>query len=923
MAVAVSVGSQPALLQGMLRPNKAAAAVVVAFAVTALARTSAAQVPRAVTDTAKVVTVVPGAQYKAGAFKQWLLGSGWRDVWTTPIQARVLDPATYAGGLKFNKLGGGFHSTVLHLDEENGWREYRFRSVNKSQTQGAIPFRGTFVGKLFQDQVNIFFPAAPSFVDPLMRSIGALHSPAEIYVMKDSPRLEKMRDSTAGLLGTMELKGEEGPDDTPGFAGSTKVKGTEEFFAEDLVKNRENRPDERDFLAVRLVDILLNDPDRTPDNFDWARFGEKGNYTWRALARDRDQAFLDSRGLVATLVVRPLFPKQVKFQPKVDLSGLTFTTHQLDRRVLQRLTAQDFADVARKVQRAVTDSVIDAVIAELPQPWREQTSAPERITSVLRYRRDRLPEIASAFYAKLAQDVDVYGTDEADRFEVVRHADGRVTVVVTDPERKLIVERRDDGRIVTTSDGDVESKGASTPFYSRTFIPGETKEVRLYMLGENDMATVRGDANDVIKVRIIGGKGDDFLADSAGGSATYLYDDAGKNILQATGETNVDTRPWKELTPTTGFRGGSTWKPDWGGSNGWGPAVDYNTGAGIILGFGPRAKRYGFRRLPNEWQASANAWYGTGNGRFGVTGDAEYHLENSPRSFRIEGMATQLEATRFFGYGNNTPRVDRTQNLVDQTVFSVEPAMVWQVGWRKRDDSGNWVRGEDSLRHAGLRPMVGEVRIGPSLGYIDPEPTVGSPLLVSGVRGSEAFGLAGARFGLELDRTDDDAVPTRGWTADVDLSGYPPLLGLDGAFGVARARGTMYVPLSKNPGPNLAFRLGGSVATGDYPAQFAPFVGGRSSLRGYSFRRFAGDAGANGSAELRIPLGEVNFLVRSNVGVFGLADAGRVWYDGANDGGVHTALGGGVWFTAFSRAISLAYAKGETQRLYVKSGLFF
>jgi outer membrane protein assembly factor BamA len=221
--------------------------------------------------------------------------------------------------------------------------------------------------------------------------------------------------------------------------------------------------------------------------------------------------------------------------------------------------------------------------------------------------------------------------------------------------------------------------------------------------------------------------------------------------------------------------------------------------------------------------------------------------------------------------------------------------------------------------------VAGEFRIGSHFGYFDPEPNAGSPLLLNGVRGSEAFGIVGARIGLELDGTDDDPIPSRGWKAEVDLGAYPPLAGLDGMFGTATARGSFYVPFSYAPGiqPNLALRFGGSLATGDYPAQFAPFVGGRSSLRGYSYRRFAGDAGANGSAELRIPLGEVNFLVRSKVGVFGLADAGRVWFDGASDGGWHTAFGGGVWAAAFGQAFSLAYAKGEAQRVYVKSGLFF
>jgi len=66
----------------------------------------------------------------------------------------------------------------------------------------------------------------------------------------------------------------------------------------------------------------------------------------------------------------------------------------------------------------------------------------------------------------------------------------------------------------------------------------------------------------------------------------------------------------------------------------------------------------------------------------------------------------------------------------------------------------------------------------------------------------------------------------------------------------------------------------------------------------------------------------MNLFVRWNTGVFGLADAGRVWSDGASEGAWHKAFGGGVWLEALGMAISVAYAKGEEHRFYLKTGLF-
>jgi hypothetical protein len=477
--------------------------------------------------------------------------------------------------------------------------------------------------------------------------------------------------------------------------------------------------------------------------------------------------------------------------------------------------------------------------------------------------------------------------------------------------------------IVAISDGSVARSGDRDPYFMRTFIPGETKEVRLYANGGDDVATVIGAPTGAIKVRVIGGKGDDVLADSAGGKATVLYDADGKNMLVTASDTRVDTRPFKPVTPRSGFRVGDPWRPDWGSSKGWGPAFAFKSGAGLVVGAGPRFTSYGFRRLPHQFKAAANVLYGTGNGRLGVELDADYRAENSPRMFRFSSRATQLDVARFYGYGNDTPPAFSDESRVDQTIFSFEPSFVWQIGWRAREWNGNLLRGDvDTTHKGGLRPMVGEFRVGPVLGWIDPEPTASSLLSTANVVGARNFGFAGAQLGLELDRTDRDPIPSRGWNVSADLAAYPPLMGLDDAFGTATATSALYLPLGGN-GTHVAFRAGGQLAAGGYPVQFAPAIGGKTTVRGYPWHRFAGDAAVFGGTELRVPVGTVNFFVRSQLGVFGLADVGRVWFDGSSNGGWHTGVGGGFWLSALGQAVSFAYAHGEAPRFYVKTGLSY
>ena len=893
----------------------ASAGLILAAAVPALGAQDSLLAPRT-----KSTTALPG-NYHASGLKATLLGSGWRDVWTTPVTVPVLDPDTWNGGLKFDKRGGGNQSRVLHFTEKDGWREYRFRSVGKFPEQGLPSVRGTGLGEIVKDQVSVYFPAGALMVPPLLRSIGSLTIEPELFVLGDSEQLGAVRDTMVGVLGSFELKAEEAPDDKPGFAGSEKIKGTENFL-EDIASSREHRLDEREFLRVRLLDMLINDPDRTPDNFDWARFGEKGAYTWRPLARDRDQAFIDARGLVNSLVVSRIFPKQLAFTERYDLAGLTYSTHLLDRRLLQRLSAADFADAAAVVRRSVTDAVLNEAIAQLPREWREQTDADERLFRVLRARREALPAFAMKYYAWLASEVDVHATDENDLVDVFRHADGSVTVTVTDPQPAALIARNPDGSVVTTSAGEVTSANAPR-WYSRTFRPGETREVRVYAGGGDDFAVVRGSSNGAIAVRLLGDKGNDVLADSAGGGKTALYDADGDNRFIPASGTRVDMKAWKPVPSVVGFRMGTGFVPDFGRSRGFAPAFDFHSGAGLIIGGGPRWKTYGFRRLPFASRGGANLLYGTGNGRFGADAFVEMRAENSPRGFRVDGRATQLETTRFYGFGNSTADIGSGAAEVNQTVYVVEPAFLRAIGWRAREDTANMMKGEGIERYRGLRPLEGELVVGARAGWFDADPGVGSPLAPD-VNGVSGFGIAGPRVALELDRTDDDAIPTSGWRLNADVAAYPLTSGgSEGMFGTALARASLYVPLGATGGPHLALRMGGALASGEYPAQFAASLGGRSSLRGYSWRRYTGDAAANGGAELRVPLGTVNVFVRSEIGVFALADAGRVWYGGASDGGWHTGTGGGFWLAAFGKAVSFAFANGESPKFYVKSGLSY
>jgi hemolysin activation/secretion protein len=150
-------------------------------------------------------------------------------------------------------------------------------------------------------------------------------------------------------------------------------------------------------------------------------------------------------------------------------------------------------------------------------------------------------------------------------------------------------------------------------------------------------------------------------------------------------------------------------------------------------------------------------------------------------------------------------------------------------------------------------------------------------------------------------------------------SAYPAVWDVDSAYGEAHGQLAVYLPLWK---PSLALRVGGKRVWGDdFPLQDAAFLGGRTTLRGFQWDRYAGDAAAYASAEVRMELARVELFLRGNLGVFALADAGRVWFEGESPDGWHHGQGGGLWFETLGHVVSLMYAKGEQGKVYLQFGL--
>ena len=170
--------------------------------------------------------MVPAERYGAGWFRTWLFGTDYRQLWATPIEVPVLDLDQVGGGLTPLRTGGFGQSISLHFTGEDGKR-YTVRSSDKDPTRRIMQdLKGTIVEDILQDQISALHMTAGLVVDALMEATGILHSPHKLVVIPDDPRLGEYREEYAGLLGMLQEHPSEGPNDTPGFAGSVKVSGS-------------------------------------------------------------------------------------------------------------------------------------------------------------------------------------------------------------------------------------------------------------------------------------------------------------------------------------------------------------------------------------------------------------------------------------------------------------------------------------------------------------------------------------------------------------------------------------------------------------------------------------------------------------------------------------------------------------------------
>jgi hypothetical protein len=169
-------------------------------------------------------------EYDASGFQKLLMGSGYRKLWTTPIDFELLDLRSFAGGLTPVRQVGSMQSIGLAMKGQDG-RSYTFRTSDKDPKRILPPEWGdTVPARLFQDSTTANHPGVGFVVPPLAEVAGVLHTTPRYVFMPDDPALGEFRKTFGGKPGTIEEFPLPGPGGAPGFAGATEIVSTGELW---------------------------------------------------------------------------------------------------------------------------------------------------------------------------------------------------------------------------------------------------------------------------------------------------------------------------------------------------------------------------------------------------------------------------------------------------------------------------------------------------------------------------------------------------------------------------------------------------------------------------------------------------------------------------------------------------------------------
>ena len=805
---------------------------------------------------AETKVVVADPSLRSGRVYEALFGTDYRRLWETPIEVEVLDFSTEAGGLKPLFRVGGAQTFGLALKGADG-KSYTFRSLVKEQGQNFHEsLQGFAIARFAQDLQASIHPASNVMVPALAKAAGVLHNEPRLIILPDDPALGEFRELFAGRLGTLEEFPTKASDEYTGFEGATDIIKSFDLVTQWLA-SPDVRVDARALLRLRLFDFYINDWDRHANNHRWARLPGKSG--WQPLPEDRDQAFVDFEGFLLDRA-RPYEPRLLRFEEDYPSNfGLTSQGWPIHRWFLAELERDDWIEMANDLRNRITDEVIDQAANLMPDEYKPLNA--DELTRILRARRDKLPEFAEEMYRYHAAEIDVQATDKNDQIDLRDTGEGMLAVSVS-------------------------LNASSEPYFQRLINAKDTKSLRVYMRGGQNILTCDGPVGSSIKIDIIGSGSNDTLQ---GCENAKLRFHETEEIEKRKIELRPSPDPFGKIgLPSKNVPPESDRPRDWRSRILPSYIVRAGSDDGLTLGGGIQFRKFAFGKNPFALRHTITGALSLTRGEAEANYGGVYNLWDPRKQLTLDAQITSIERADFFGFGNDTDDDNEDEffetNQIRGTIkpgfnFVVTPEINLFTGaefiWNSTDD-------DDTTLLTELAPLgVGD------------------------------FNWANLIAGIDYDSRNRVALNSPGVHVRLQGTFSPELLDLDGSYSSIEGEAAGFFEVGSRS--LLALRLGGRNVAGDFPFQEAAYLGGKDNVRGLERNRFAGDASVYGSAEFRYSIGEASaYVARAEYGVFGFVDVGRVFVDqedGIDDSDeLHPSVGIGGSIAGLDRSILISVA---------------
>jgi len=797
---------------------------------------------------------------------RFLFGENYRKEYAALTKIPVLRISTLFGGLKATALGGGNQSKSLRLEDAAG-NEYALRMVEKFP-EVLLPesLRKTFAGEVIKDNMSAQHPFSALIVPPLAKATGLYHTNPIIGWVSEDAGLGEIGKLFANTVCLLEERYPVGHSEN-----TTKM-------LKKLSESYDNQVDIQMMVKAKCLDYLIGDWDRHEDQWRWYPSPQKGGILYQPVARDRDQVFYRSDGMIQRMAQSSwLLPMMQGYERDVkNINWFLWEGREMNSRIFDEISQVEWDSTVVSFSQAISDDVLADAVSRLPEPGYSMRK--DQLLSQLKLRRKELPEVMAKYYRFFNRIVDIPMSDKSER------------LVIGSDKKQLFVKVYKANRT-----------RKNPLIYSRTFDEKITKEIRVYLRGGEDSVFIDNKTSG-ISVRVIGGDGrKEYLVTQ--GRKVRLYE---KGSIKHFNKNGISLR-LSEDSANTAFLAKDMYKRKF-----IFPNLGYNNDDGLEIGAGINFTNPGFRKVPYASNHSLSFLYSFGTSAFRVDYFGEWLKTLGKADITLRATIKAPSNTQnFFGLGNQTP-YDGDQQLsyyrARFNLYKLDPA----VRWRGKKFS---------------------LSVGPSLEYYTYDKgendgrLIGNP---ANIHSSDSLTVdknklfVGAVAEYIFDTRNSSLLPTKGINLNIRIAGSKGLNSFSNNYGQLNLSLAVYEKLDDAGHLILANRFGGGLTLGKPAFYQAQFLGGQGNLLGFRQYRFAGEQSVYNNLELRWRLADLaSYVLPGQLGILGQYDLGRVWKKDETSNAWHHGLGGGLYFAPAGFMVIRAVAVRSNEGWYPYLALSF